>query len=218
MCMGEACTESAKGSHWVLSLQTHFEGCFFLCLDQRPGQPLKTTLSHAAPQTAVSCNQIRTGKSLHPNGDAWAFEDAMWEQAFAFGNQSQDEEQGDFYFSKDGNKKRPRRSPDSPPCTVKEGRENVPSDSCSHPRLFGWVDGHQLQHLQLYAPSPSVCLPIAQRNKSWMQISEEYYNNRNHTRAVLPTQMCLGVRVWSLGGLSTCSCNIDPVIFLPLIF
>lgn len=60
---GEARTEPAKGSHRVPALQTHFEGYFFLCLDQRPGQPLKTAPSHADPRPAVSCNQIRTGKS-----------------------------------------------------------------------------------------------------------------------------------------------------------
>lgn len=61
--MGDACAEPAEGSHRVSALQTHFEGYFFLCLDQRPGQPLKTAPSQAAPQLAVSCNQIRAGKS-----------------------------------------------------------------------------------------------------------------------------------------------------------
>lgn len=61
--MGEACAEPAEGSHPVTALQTHFEGYFFLCLDQRPGQPLKTAPSQADPQPAVSCNQIRAGKS-----------------------------------------------------------------------------------------------------------------------------------------------------------
>lgn len=156
MCMGEACTESAKGSHWVLSLQTHFEGCFFLCLDQRPGQPLKTTLSHAAPQTAVSCNQIRTGKSLHPNCDAWAFEDAMWEQAFAFGNQSQDEEQGDFYFSKDGNKKRPRRSPDLPPSRWKKVVRMCPAIPAAIPGFLGEMMGTSCNTYN-YMPPLQVC-------------------------------------------------------------
>lgn len=60
---GDACAEPAEGSHWVLAFETHFEGYFFLCLDQRPGQPLKTAPSQADPQAAVSCNQIRASRS-----------------------------------------------------------------------------------------------------------------------------------------------------------
>lgn len=144
--MGEAGAEPAEGSHGVPALQTHFEGDFFLCLSQSPGQPLKTAPSqqmHSQLSPAIRSGQAKA----HPKCGAWVFGGAMWEPALAFGNQPRGEEQGDFYFSKDTDKRTPQWSSDLPFCTVREGHEDVPSNSCSIPRLFGWGDGHQLQHL-----------------------------------------------------------------------
>lgn len=74
--MGEAGTKPAQGSQRVPALQTHFEGDFFLCLGQSPGQPLQTAPSQQMHRQLSPA--IRSGQAkAHPKCGAWVFGGAM---------------------------------------------------------------------------------------------------------------------------------------------
>lgn len=169
LLLGESChweTKGAQSQDWGSVVYVHgwsvrqisqgltvssipsekFWGAFFLCLDQRPDQPLKQPyLMQLTDDSLLQSDQNRQ----KPTSKLWCmgFLRCHWEQTLAFRNQSQGEEEDVFCFSKDKNKKRPQQSSGLPFRMVRECHEDMPSSSCSHPRLFGWGDGHQLPHL-----------------------------------------------------------------------
>lgn len=169
-------------------------GMLFPCSDQRMGKPLKTRWPHAAPQMAVSCNQIRTGKACIQTAMHGLFKMPCESRLLPSGASCRVRSKVTFILARTGTR---RDHSNHLICLAAQWREVMSITQPSLKLSWGfWARWWAPETFIFAPPSPSLHLPIGQGSKSWMKVSEEDH----HKEMYLSAWLCLrGVPDW--GGM-----------------